>query len=1031
MTVQWQTTMIPLAGGPDTKADPRALEPPKLLLCDNGQFEETGGIQKRGGTAALGLTKIETGSVTAARCRAMGVRDDELLLYAEGKTRTWIEKESAWADRGFHEGVLVDQRTPDADRSDQYLGDGAETANVIVYAWYDTIAAGVRYRFYDKTTRAVIPTSASTFVASASVPRCRAVAGYLHVYYISGTALIVDVIDPADVYNTAGASLVTLSSAGDVVGGEYDVDVNTDASPNRAILAYRFTGSLAKVMHVRGSDGVSSNVRSTARSCTGPLAIAYRANGVGLLRVVGAGEDELGFDWLEVADLTDNATVNVGVVTGAPGVAINHCTLAVQTDQDEAWVYWSLDGSTPPTFNQVRKATVSSSGTVGTVLVLARQASLASRATVFLDGSVDRTVVMVHHNAARVTTGSPARAISPLQPTYFLLDGSKTVGLTNGTASDAATDTIGVIARLFPSEAVYRVESSDALRSHLPQIENLGSSVLRWVGGFARRNKGVIRDTYAERGLRDCVFTFFDPKAYRGVQEGKATTLPGGYVATYDGTRVYESGFFLFPEAITVAMATPGGVLSDGTYNYRFRWEWQNAKGEREWSSYCGNIAVTFSGGGAAQKATFTVPTNPFTKKSNVYLAVFRTAINSAGPFYRISPMDPGLGGFIKNNINADTVTFVDDTALYSPSGADGMTDLELVQQAPDYQADGELDSIPPPCTTVVAAGQGRVFTLDPEDRNLVWFSKLRQSGDAVMFNDTNSIQCPGAGGLEVTGLEVADNAVVIFKEDAIYVASGNGPSNVPTGLDSYGEPQRVADIGCDESSSIIRTPVGIFFRSKKGPYLLDGGYQTHFIGAEVIDYFAGMKHAVHLPDLHQVRWYGTTGGYVLMYDYLIGEWSRWTGLAGLSAVVWQDTVCFLVAAGPMEPYAAAWTDAGTAIVLDVQTAHFKPGGLAGFVRGREIEVVGEFMSAHSLRIRVYYDYSTTATDDQTWTVSPASSGPERVRVHLSRQKFTAVSIRITDVTPTGTGEGLKLTGLGFVWGAKTGLGRLPAAQQK
>jgi hypothetical protein len=121
---------------------------------------------------------------------------------------------------------------------------------------------------------------------------------------------------------------------------------------------------------------------------------------------------------------------------------------------------------------------------------------------------------------------------------------------------------------------------------------------------------------------------------------------------------------------------------------------------------------------------------------------------------------------------------------------------------------------------------------------------------------------------------------------------------------------------------------------------------------------------------------------------------------------------------------------------LDVQTAWIKLTGLQGYQSVRRLQVLGEYRSAHDLRIRVARDYRTDYTDDKSWTATPTEvGGPEQVRHGPSFRKCQAIKVRIT-ATAVGsdsppTGEAVKLTGLGLEVGARKGLRRLPAAQSQ
>jgi hypothetical protein len=1014
-------TSIPLAMGPDTKVDPRALQAPKLTVLENGWFEEPGGIQKRGGQAALSLTKVAGGSITASRMRAVCTRGDELLLFAENRAYSWSEKNSGWLDRGRFDSVLAEQETIAADRTEQVLGDRAETASVVVYAWQVNKAGGsfeVRYQCIDKATGATQTSSSSAVVASAVRPRCLAVNGSLLVFYFDGTSeLKVDVITPSSIYSTIG-SPITLSSAD--CAGWYDVDSH-DAT--HAVVAYRTTGNQVKIMLVDNA-GSASSTRTIARACHTWLAVNYHAtvSRVSLVRVdqTGGANDTIRHDWL-LANLTDDSAVNTSVNVETLNRVL-HVGTVVLTGQT-AYTFWTLDGAaspggSSPAFDQVRRGTVTSGGTV-VVRVLVRRSSMGSRPRLWKDGTAERILIHVIHDDG------------DQQPCYVLLDGTYVVGDTNGAI--AAGDEAGLVARLLPGEGRGRLNAT--INGHLPQIEDIGNDQYAAVLGFRRRLEALGGNVYSERGMRDFVYTCYDSRAFQGREEGRCLYLPGGYQAEYDGVRVVESGFWLYPPAgasgtggMSFATADTGGQLPNTKLYYRLIWEWRNAGDERVISTWAGDIEVDLSGlAGTDNKVTFTVPTLPYTNKSNVVLAVYRShSTATAGPFYRVSPVDPTATGWVTNNIDADTVTFADDNGL---DGGSGITETELLTKEEFPLAERELDPMPPAPPFFMAGGQARLVTRDPQDTNVLRYSKLRSAGDEAMFSDITSLQVPQDGGALIQA-DVTENALIALKERAIYVAQGNGPDNVlgpedvnPAG---YGAPQKVSEIGCIDPRSVVRAPPGVFFQSKKGIYLLTNNYQTVYVGAAVQDYvetYTPVRGAVHLADKHQVRFYFNGG--TAAYDYLIDQWAWWPGRDGLSACLWQSQPLWLDGDAPYEPQ-DTFVDGAAAYSMVVETAWIKLTGLIGLKRVWWLYVLGEWRSLHQLRVRVAYDYDPNWVDNYVHVPPNGVAGtPLKFRVGLQRQLCTALKVRIEDeqLESNPLRESYKLTALALEWGRERGGG--------
>lgn len=1032
--LDWRLIPIPLQRGVDQKHDPRATPASHLSVLENGEFEKHGGIQKRGGYASMGVATTAAGTVPTTRSRALAVRGDELLWFAGGRTYAWIAKESAWADRGRFESVLVDQETVAHDRENHYRADRAEAGNVIGYIW-DTNTAGaptLRYLFKDKVTKSVMDSAALTEVASGRRGRVIAVDGKLLVFYRSGINIVCDVVDPADVYNTAGAGLTNIATdCYNNSGSAFDVCL----CGTSVVLAYVNNASTVTVKKI-SSAGVVMSTNATGRNARdagglgGVVAVSYHATSDRILLVrkdrTAAPADEIRADWLKGADAGDDSTVNILVQTETANTVRNVAcaSLASQTGS----VFWDIAGSSTPWFDQVRKRAVTSSATSGNVQVLARRSYLASGAKMWTDGSTERVLLHVGHGDQ-----------NQQQPCHVLLDTATVVGETNG--SVGSTDEIGLLARLSPGEGTNFTNGTDL--GHLPQIEQVSASVYACAMPFARFLSATgTKYLYAEVGTRDYVFTFNDSRAYRGVEEGRSLYLPGGYKAEYDGKRVYESGFWLYPElAAAPATSTLGGSMAAAKYFYRLYWEWRNAAGEIERSTFSGNVEVDMSASGTAtNKVTFTVPTLPYTVKKNVYLAVYRKGTD--GLYYRASSTDPSSTGdnaLVLNSTNADSITFTDV-----------MADADLMVKAQDPLAEGALDPVCPPCTKIVAAGQARVFTLDPENRSLVRFSMTREDGDAVMSNDSLTLRVPQFGG-EVVDIQAGDNAIVIWKEKAVYVAAGQGPDNLGQGL--YQAPQKVADVGCVDPRSVIRCPLGWVYKSLKGFRLLDNAYQDHPIGLPVEeDGATDIYGAVHIAAQHQVRFLTATKQ--LVFDYLIREWSvipatpsASVSVGGSSMADWQDQPIHLSTSAPIQ-LQATFVDGDRGYSLVTELPWLTPAELGGFLSAKRLIATLEYRSACLVRIQVAYDFAEDDSAGVGWsqdeTFTPSRNGvavtqpgqTAQVELHLSQRKFQAVKIRISDVfdvafSTTNLREGMALTGITLEVGTERGPARFPGSQRK
>lgn len=1024
MGLDYQTIELPLVAGLNQKHDPRSLPTPQLLDLENAVFDKHGGLQKCPGRKDVSLVSA-TGPTSLTDLKALMAYKDELLIVRDNDVFTRAPtagKDGSQAlgvvERCRFESVRTEYKPVSPFVASTLFADRAENAGVILYAWQSG-SATITYRVIDEATGAQLnelslsePYSDQT-IASAIAPKVRAVGAKLHLYYVDTTAaprtLKVLVIDPADVQTTLTPT--ALSIATDVKTGLYEFDVDIDAN-SVAYLVYRNDSDQYTVKSIN-AQGTVTTTTAKARGCVGMLSVSVSSTGQ-LLVVRHNTTTTVHADWLTASTHAD-LTVSIVVISGPTPVRITGQATGNQVG------YAFFDTLYATAYSRVYRVRVTT--VVTSTKILVRHSRLASRAVLS-----DDSRVLVH---VVLSTGT-------LQTQYVLLDAETVVGNTGqdgGAGTQDAGDEVGMLARLFPGEAVHA-----ASFIHLPQIENPATDEYKIALVYNRRltvNDPRVSQVTTERALRDVVYTFADARAYDAVEIGQCLYIPGGYLAAYDGKRVQEAGFWVFPEitatALTAINDAAGGLTSGETYNYRLYWEWYNDPNERERSTFAGSVTKQLTGAGN-NAFSIVVPTLPYTVKGKVVLAVYRTEGNSAtgAPYYRASHPLTGELTYLENDPNADTITWKDID----------YNDVELLSNELDYQNTGELDNVPPAAPPLaIAMGQGRIFYIHPEDEHGVHYSKIRQEGTIVAFNEALAITTPDAGG-RVTGVSPGEDAVLMFKETAVYLASGRGPDNL--GVGDYDQPRLVtADQGCADPRSIVRIPPGVMFKGEKGWHLVDGAYQVHFIGGPVEDLNSRTVTGVLAhPAEHRVVVLTSHADGSYAYDYLTGQWSDWPTLASI-----VDGAMSIGLAYYLEPSAkvsvetpaafANLTPGGYSCAWD--SGWIKPGDLQGFYRMRWFEILGEWQGAQSfdVRIRIAYDYDNTWVDDATWsppTTMETAGKPLRVRCRPTRPKASAIRIRVEDIqrgSNTNWGEGVRWTGLALSVAKKRGLRPLPANQTK
>jgi hypothetical protein len=241
-------------------------------------------------------------------------------------------------------------------------------------------------------------------------------------------------------------------------------------------------------------------------------------------------------------------------------------------------------------------------------------------------------------------------------------------------------------------------------------------------------------------------------------------------------------------------------------------------------------------------------------------------------------------------------------------------------------------------------------------------------------------------------------------------------------------------------------------FQSRKGIYTLTKQYGVLYTGAPVEQYNSQtVMRGVLAADKNHVIF--ITDGRALLFDYLFKQWSTFTNHEGTSATFWDGTLCYGRTDGRVfRESDTTKSDAGSRVVMRLETAWVKLNTLQGFQRIRRAMVLGEFKSNHRLALEIAYDYElirrrlifdATSNIDTTTFGDPASpaflgdgtpfgSGTAtdemgtrvyQFRAHLPKQKCQSVKFYFEDMHSVGgyLGEGYEITELMLEVGIKRG----------
>lgn len=970
---------IRFAGGVETKEDEKHVAITKLLACEDGVFTRNGTVATRYGYNEVSRERIDTsGKIPAAK--ASGKRASELIAFSEDEAFSFATGAGGWKKAGDMVSPTLNHRAVAKRPIEQIHGDCAENGGVAAYTWQE--AGGVYTAVYDATTERNL-LAPVLLDAAGENPRAVNIGNQIAILYIVAAQkrIWITVINPDEPSATLVPSILT-----DNINATYQAfDVSLGQGGERTLISWYSDTDKLRIGFIHQSGvlgspvtGLPSVVEWTATvagaiACSlnsapdvGTWAVAYYT-GADLRRVRGNSILSIPDDDLVVAGTTD----------------LKRLTVVWEPETNISWIAWDEDDAGARVTHWISTHPSDPFGTEQTI----RSSKVASKA--FHDA--ERGYFIVVHESTLFTM-------------YFLL---RDDGL--------------ICARLLPGNA-----GTAPTVDSLPAVQvGTDARVKSVVVNYRVRLDAVNEDEFTESGLRRIELDFDAADSHQNCQLGLSTYVAGaGMLWEYDGLGFVEQGIHYAPD--DVAAPTQGAAAGDGvdvgTHLYRFAWGWVNEQGELEWGPVSAGTEVVV--GGSPMKVTFAVPTMPHTLKTapraELFLGVFRSEAGIESVLHMVSSPDPaatGINGYVTNDPTAATVSFDDE-----------MSDATLQTKERLYTNGGVLSNDPTPSGKVLACARDRLFFSDPTDENLIHVGQERRELYSAEVSPTLQIRLDPFGGA-VTALIELDGQIVAFKERAIYLAPGQGPT--PTGDSGFAAPVRVnTDVGCKDQRTLARLPIGLMFFSEKGWRLIDRSLQVHYIGAPVEKYTDPEREnqtfvdATVLPDRNEVRCL-TSAGISLYYSYEFNRWSEVSNHEGVTAELVDNVYHYIRTDGDVYSESlGAFADVQKAINLAVETANIKLAQhLQGFSRIHTITVIGNFVGVHTLRVRAAYDYEKGWTDDITvdpslWTKTPVygdgdyGAGPYggdhdtryQCEIHID-EECEAVRFRLEAVQASGAAD--------------------------
>lgn len=612
---------------------------------------------------------------------------------------------------------------------------------------------------------------------------------------------------------------------------------------------------------------------------------------------------------------------------------------------------------------------------------------------------------------------------SPLQATYFTIK--------------LGTDPIAIIAKV-------AAQVGGGLRTNhmLPETSETAAGI-HWANLIKGKTISEANVLFSLLGVNSTVLDFENSNRFLSVVQSNNLLFVGGILSSYDGVSVVEQNFHVYPEGSQVVLSSGGG-LSTGQYQYVVIYSWRDNLGQVQYSEDSDPITVNATAG---QKATITGPmcrlTAKQTTRSNVNVEIYRTQADATDFHLVTSSIAPVL-----NDTSVDTFTFVDLAS-----------DVDIAANATPYTFGGILPNQAPPACSLISLYQNRVMLSGMEDPNLIWFSKNRFENDnfntiPVEFSPFLTIGVDPRGGA-ITALGLLDSNLVIFKERAIFILTGDGPTDSGGG-DSFPDPALItSDVGCKDPNSVQTTPQGLVFQTDKGLYLLDRSLSVSYFGAPVEADNDKQITSCTLNNLANQIIFTTIDSDAIVFDYYRNQWGHWTNHQAVDSDIFNGSFCFVKSNGQVYVQNPdKFTDGTRAIEMSLTTPNLNFAQLCGAQRVFRCILLGDNRGPHRLLIEVARDFSKVYTESVTidassaidtwggdgyWGKAPGQDGygsdvwggeyiPYEHRIDFKVQRSTSYRLRITEIQIEGSlGEGLALSAMVFEVGTLGGPDRIRA----
>lgn len=964
MALQKQKVSIPLAEGINTKIDPNQRPIGTLENLENVVFDEPGRVKKRTGYDKLDTILLDDTLISDAQ--RISTYRDELVMFNNTNFFSFSEGTNRWTNKGTVSNIFPTSTSVVRNSFQQSKFDSVHVAGVNVYIWEDT-RGGIRSSIVDNITGNEL-LSDTQISATGTKPRVEFIGDIVFYVYLDGNDLKYRTVNPTQP-NTINPEVVVTSDA--------DVAFDTGSISAKIFFCWNTTSSSIKLASIDETEVLSSVVEQSGETATSINVNSDASERVLVSYANATAAKAFIRSFNLLANIVPPTVVEtISNITNTTMINVNGTDFTVLYEQSASNTY----------DHRIRKNTINLSAVVGVASDFKRSVGLASKQFSYNNN----WYVSVIHS-------------SELQSTTFLL---------NQNAEVVSKISQGVSGNLISGAS-------------LPKVSPVTSDMFLLTSQKKGRTISEENTLFSLLGLISTKLDFEADSKFDNAFLGAQLHTNGGMIQSYDGKEIVEHGFHLFPENLADAgTATTGGNISDGNYQYAAVYSWVDNQGQLHRSAPSPALNISLSGATNTQTQTITVPTLRITEKStDVVIELYRTEATGT-IFYKVTSVSSPT----YNDQTVDSINIVDT-----------ISDTNLIDNEILYTTGGVLENIAPPSASIIETFQGRIFLAGLEDENQIQFSKVRNELSPVEFNDTQIINVNARGG-KIVALAAMDDKLVIFKERAIFYLSGQGPNNLGE-QNNFIEPELITnDVGCLSQNSIVLMPDGLMFQSQKGIYTLTRNLQIAYTGSPVEHLNNLSVKSANLVTSQNVVIF-ITEAQALVFNYFIQKWTTYTNHNGISATSLNGIYYYVREDNEVYKQSDTYTDNGSFIKLKLETSWLSFAGTQGYQRVYRMLMLGEYRNPHKLLFKVAYNFVDAfiqeklidtgdfTRDNIYGTESPYGSDSPyggtgnsyQVRLDMKIQKCQSLKIQIEDSQDSNFGEGLQISNLLFVVGAKRG----------